>query len=637
LTFRLDSDFADIFEVRGVIRERRGREEPTVVDGRTVTFSYVGLDGRRRITTLTFSENPVAAPSYLTSAQAVDGLRRGAGWVRGSDALGRTDGDEDRSRPAAAASSEVLLCFDWTLTPGDHRELVVRVTDNEESIEAPVGVPTSAGRAKADRLISDESEAAHRAWFASSASISTSHVYADRAFRRALADLRLLVNNGPGPDERYVAAGVPWFSCLFGRDSIITALQVLPVRPQIAQEHLLVLARLQATAMDDRRDAQPGKILHELRTGELALAGEIPHTPYYGTVDATPLWLILLGEYERWTGDAALVERLWPNVMAALRWIDEYGDLDGDGFVEYVRRSPEGLVNQGWKDSTDANRFRDGRIAVAPLALVEVQAYVHRARLEIARLARQRGDADFAEAQELAAADLAERFERQFWMEDVGTYALALDHEKMQVDAIGSNAGHVLWSGTASQEHAARVVESLMSPDLFSGWGIRTLASNMAGYNPIGYHLGTIWPHDNSIAAAGLLRYGFREEASRVGAAMLEATMYFRDSRLPELFCGFDRARSPYPVPYPVACSPQAWAAGSPIQLLAAMLGLEPNAAERTLVLHSPTLPEWLPEVRLENIRVGDAVVDLRVRRANGLAGVEVLRRTGDLSVVVRL
>ena len=453
----------------------------------------------------------------------------------------------------------------------------------------------------------------------------------------SLADLRLLVNNGPGPDERYVAAGVPWFSTLFGRDSIITALQVLPVRPQIAQEHLLVLARLQATAVDDRRDAQPGKILHELRTGELALAGEIPHTPYYGTVDATPLWLILLGEYERWTGDSALVDRLWPNAIAALRWIDAYGDLDGDGFVEYVRRSPEGLVNQGWKDSTDANRFRDGRIAEAPLALVEVQAYVQRARLEMARLARARGDKELAETQERAAADLAARFEEQFWMEDAGTYALALDHEKRQVDAIGSNAGHVLWSGTASAEHAARVAESLMSSDLFSGWGIRTLAASMAGYNPIGYHLGTIWPHDNAIAAAGLLRYGFREEASRVGAAMLEATMYFRDSRLPELFCGFDRARSPYPVPYPVACSPQAWAAGSLVQLLSAMLGLEPDAATRTLVLHSPTLPEWLPEVRLENIRVGEAVVDLRVRRANGLAGVEVLRRTGDLSVVVRL
>jgi glycogen debranching enzyme len=255
----------------------------------------------------------------------------------------------------------------------------------------------------------------------------------------------------------------------------------------------------------------------------------------------------------------------------------------------------------------------------------------------VARLARIRGETALAERQEAEAALLAERFEAAYWMEDAGTYALALDGDKQQVDAIGSNAGHVLWSGIASTERAARVAESLMSPELWSGWGIRTLSSEMAGFNPIGYHLGTIWPHDNAIAAAGLLHYGLREQAARVAGAMLEATMYFRDSRLPELFCGFDRARSPYPVPYPVACSPQAWAAGSLFQLLGAMLGLEPDASSRTLVLHAPSLPEWLPEVRLENLRIGDAVIDLRVRRADGSAGVEVLRRTGDVAVVVRL
>lgn len=618
LTLRVDADFADIFEVRGVVRAARGRRHADRLDTDQVTFTYQGLDDRLRQTHIRFSEVPRLAPADMSAEEVVAHVRSGREW------------------PPLDLESEpgqIQLVFDWTLPPGGHHSLGVTVRREESAVGALQG-----SHADSPRIIAgDESEAAHRAWFASSASVATTHVYADRAFHRALADLRLLVNSGPGPGERYVAAGVPWFSTLFGRDAIITALQMLAVRPQIAQEHLLVLGRLQATEVDDLRDAQPGKILHELRTGELALAGEIPHTPYYGSVDATPLWLILLGEYERWTGDRALVDRLWPNALAALRWIDEYGDADSDGFVEYQRRSPQGLVNQGWKDSTDANRYRDGRIATAPLALAEVQAYVYRARLELARLARIRGEVALADRQEAEAAALAVRFEAAFWMEDVGTYALALDADKQQVDAIGSNAGHVLWCGIASPERAQRVAESLMSSQLWSGWGIRTLSSDMAGFNPIGYHLGSIWPHDNAIAAAGLLRYGLREQAARVAGAMLEATMYFRDSRLPELFCGFDRARSPYPVPYPVACSPQAWAAGSLFQLLGAMLGLEPDAGARTLVLHAPSLPEWLPEVRLENLRVGDAVLDLRVRRSDGSAGVEVLRRTGDLSVVVRL
>nr|MBA2569819.1 amylo-alpha-1,6-glucosidase [Chloroflexota bacterium] len=534
-----------------------------------------------------------------------------------------------------AEPGQVLLVFDPTLAPGSSWTLEVTVTTDIEPARGS-GNGRRTGT-EPPRVAGEEAEAAHRAWYSSSTSITTPHVFADRAFRRALADLRLLVNSGPAFGERYIAAGVPWFSCLFGRDAIITALQVLPVRPQVAQEALTLLARLQATEMDDWRDAQPGKILHELRSGELAAAGEIPHTPYYGTVDATPLYLILLGAYQRWTNDRELVDRLWPNALAALAWIEQHGDADGDGFVEYIRRSERGLINQGWKDSADANRFRDGTLARAPLALIEVQAYVHRARLEMARLARLRGDLALADAQETAARQLAERIETHFWMDDAGTYAMALDADKRPVDAISSNAAHLLWCGTALPDRARRVAESLLGPGLWSGWGIRTLSSEMAGFNPIGYHLGSVWPHDNAIAAAGLLRYGFRDEAARVAAAMLEATMYFRDSRLPELFCGFDRSRSPYPVPYPVAASPQAWAAGSLFQLLGSLLGLEPDAAAGELVLQAPSLPDWLPEVRLENLRVGDAVVDLLVHRSDGSAGVEVLRRTGDLAVVVRL
>jgi glycogen debranching enzyme len=598
ISLRLAADFADIFEVRGLQRESRGEYLPAVLGPDRVVFSYRGLDGIVRRTHVALSE------------------------------------------PATEiAEDEPALEFDWLVPPGGQRTLEIVVwgeTDEPGSgSEDPLGDGWEPG--PAPLVVEDEAAAAHRSWRASSASVSVPDAYVARAIRRSLADLRLLVNQGPGLDERYVAAGVPWFTCLFGRDSIITSLQLLSVRPQIACETLELLAGLQATVVDEWRDAQPGKILHELRTGEMARAGEIPHTPYYGSVDSTPLWLILLGETHAWTGDDALLERLWPNALAALRWIDEFGDVDGDGFVEFERTSPRGLVNQGWKDSRDANRFRDGRLALQPLALVEVQAYVYAARRHLARLARVRRDEGLAEAQEIAAGKLRERFEEAFWMDDVGTYALALDGDKRQADAIGSNAGHALWCGLASPEHAARVASSLMSPPMWSGWGVRTLSSEMAGYNPIGYHIGSVWPHDNAIIAEGLIRYGFREEANRIAGAILESTTYFRDSRLPELFCGFDRGESPYPVPYPVACIPQAWAAGSVFQLLATMLGFRPNASLRELELVSPTLPEWLREVRVENMRVGDATVDLVFTRSDGSTGVEVLRRTGDVSVVLRI
>ncbi|MDQ3448406.1 MAG: amylo-alpha-1,6-glucosidase [Chloroflexota bacterium] len=634
LTLRLDADFADIFEVRGVIRKERGRRTPDSAETDAVNFSYVGLDGRRRRTRLRFSEPIRVLPATMSTEEVDACVRRGSPWP-----------DE---APDTHATGQILLAFDWTLPPGGHRTLDVTVwADADDATTSPrsehdsgevSASPATALPADVVRpAFGEAAEAAHRSWNSSSTSVSTPDMLAGRAFRRALSDLRLLVNSGPGPGERYVAAGVPWFSCLFGRDAIITALQVLPVRPQVAREALNVLARLQATETDDWRDAQPGKILHELRSGELAAAGEIPHTPYFGSVDATPLWLILLGEYQRWSGDDALVDRLWPNALAAMAWIESHGDMDGDGFVEYQRHSDRGLINQGWKDSADANRHRDGTLARAPLALVEVQGYVYRARRELARLARSRGDAKLADAQDRSATRLAAAIEASFWMEDVGTYAMALDADKEQVDAVASNAGHVLWCGAASPERARRVAASLLGPGLWSGWGIRTLSSEMAGYNPIGYHLGTVWPHDNAIAAAGLFRYGLGAEGAQVAGAMLEATVYFRDARLPELFCGFDRTRSAYPVPYPVACSPQAWAAGSLFHLLGSMLGLEPNASAAELVLHAPTLPPWLPELRLENVRVGDGVVDLLVRRSDDSAGVEVLRRTGDLSVVVRL
>ncbi len=597
ITLRVDADYADIFEVRGLERKARGVPMPPQVEPRRVVLGYRGLDGRVRRTHVAFSE--------------------------GGERL-----DEDR--PTLGFEHELPPRGKWVL------EVILRT----ETAETDRPMPSASGshHGPVDAIVSeDAASVAHRAWVTSSASIETTDAMTSRALRRALSDLRLLVNPGPSEGERYVAAGIPWFSCLFGRDSLVTALQLLSVRPGTARETLTLLARLQARDTDPWRDAQPGKILHELRTGELATTGEIPHTPYYGSVDSTPLWLILLSEYYRWTADRDLVDRLWPNALEALRWIDEDGDLDGDGFVEYERRSPRGLVNQGWKDSAEANRYRDGSLAQGPLALVEVQAYVYAARLGMVALARARGEEELARSQEALAEQLRERFEAAFWMDDAGTYALALDRDKRQVDAVASNPGHALWAGIASPERATRVAESLESAELWSGWGVRTLSSATVGYNPIGYHIGTVWPHDNAIIAAGLARYGMREQAAAIAVGLLEATSYFRDSRLPELFCGFDRAGSPYPVPYPVACLPQAWAAGSIFQLVQAMLGMRPDAPARQLELISPSLPAWLPEVRFQNLAVADAVVDLYFHRTDGSTGVQVLRRTGDLSVVVRV
>jgi glycogen debranching enzyme len=630
LTLKLDADYADIFELRGLVRDRRGERLPNEGDGSLVTFAYRGLDGEPRRTHVRFSP-----PMTITGT---DGRVPGDGMVAleldtmlepgqrmtlSLDVWSELPDDLPRVQPTPdlPEDDEVPL----TATAAAEDEDYLQETDQDASPQdrAPVSA--------------DEAAAMHRAWRSTSASIETDKVLVDRAFDRASHDLRLLVNSGPGPDERFVAAGVPWFSALFGRDSLITALQTVFVRPQIARSTLMILARLQATELDEWRDAQPGKILHELRQGELAAAGEIPHSPYYGSVDATPLWLMLLDAYERWTGDDELVERLWPHALAALHWMDDYGDPDRDGFIEYERNSPDGLLHQGWKDSSDAIRGRDGRLAESPIALVEVQGYAYAARRAIARLARIRGDEALAKAQDQAAERLRARFEDAFWMPEAGTYAMALDGQKRQVDGISSNAGHALWTGISAPERAASVARVLMGRAMWTGWGVRTLASTTTGYNPIGYHLGAVWPHDNGICAAGFARYGLTEEARLIGATLLEATMHFREARLPELFCGFDRDQSPMPVPYPVACSPQAWAAGSLFHVLGALLGLQPNARDKRLEIVRPSLPVTLPALRVRALRVGDALVDLEFAAHDGSISVEVLRRSGDLDVIVRL
>jgi glycogen debranching enzyme/putative sterol carrier protein len=423
----------------------------------------------------------------------------------------------------------------------------------------------------------------------------------ERAYEKSVEDLAALRLRLPNaPDAIIPAAGLPWFMSLFGRDSLITSYQALPFIPELAQHTLAVLANMQGTRVDKFRDEEPGKIPHELRFGEMTAFEERPHSPYYGSADSTTLWLILLDEYERWTGREDMVRRLEPAARAALEWIDLYGDRDGDGYIEYQRGVDEtGLDNQCWKDSWDSIRFSDGRIAQLPRATCELQGYAYDAKIRCSRLARDIwDDPALAERLEREAAELKERFNRDFWLEDRGYFALGLDRDKQKVDSLTSNIGHLLWSGIVDEGKAPKCVEHLMSERMFSGWGIRTMARGEGAYNPIGYHVGTVWPHDNSIVAMGLYRYGYRQEAARITQAMIEAGDFF-DARLPEAFAGYARELSNYPAEYPTACSPQAWATGTPLLLLRAILGLEVVGSQLRV---DPVLPPAIGQLELKDI-----------------------------------
>ena len=441
-------------------------------------------------------------------------------------------------------------------------------------------------------------------WMAQAPTLITDNDVLLHTYSRSLIDLAAL-RFRPLKTLSYSlpAAGLPWFMALFGRDSLITAYQGLPFQPHLARTTLEALTHWQASEDDAFRDAEPGKILHELRLGVLTMLGERPHSPYYGTHDATPLFLILLDEYERWAGDHDFVRGLRPAAMRALEWIERYGDRDGDGYLEYQTRSTEGLVNQCWKDSWNSILFSDGTVAQGPIATCEIQGYAYDARVRMARLARDVwDDPQLAGRLERDAATLRERFNRDYWIEARGHYAIALDAEKRQVDAMTSNVGHLLWSGIVPDDRAATLVKRLMAPEMFTGWGVRTMSASDAGYNPIEYHNGTIWPHDTAIVAEGMRRYGHREAASHLALMLIQAADAF-EYRLPEVFAGFPRSETGAPVEYPTASRPQAWAAGAPLLALRTALGLD--VVDGTLRV-DPHLSEGWGQVRLEKIPLGE-------------------------------
>ncbi len=599
----LGVDAADIFEVRGHARYAGDADLPVAVTDDRIAFGHVGHDGLLRRTQVAFPTAEVVPATELPWARGVDG-------------------------------AAVVLRWHRKVPPGAQTEIAWTVWADETPVDDPPAAP-SISPGPPPTVDEAAGARAYRTWTAEMATIATDNELFDQLVGRSVADLRLLLNDGPDPGERYLSAGVPWFATLFGRDSIISAYEAIAFRPQLAVDTLEVLAARQATADDPAADAEPGKILHEHRTGEMARSGELPYAAYYGSVDATPLWLILLGETFDWTGDAALVDRLWPTAMAALGWIDRA--TGPDGFLTYERRARMGLFNQGWKDSVDAIRDRAGRRSDPPIALAEVQGYVHDAKRRMARLAERRGDRDLAARLTREADELKARFEAAFWSDELGGYAMAIGAGGLVADATASNVGQAMWGGIVSPDRARAVVDRLTGQEMDSGWGVRTYASGQPGYSPLGYHTGSIWPHDNALIAAGFKRYGFDVEAGALAGRIFEAAQQFPDFRLPELFCGFDRGEVPVPVPYPVACSPQAWSAAAPLLLVRTMLGMRADASGARLELVRPHLPDWLTKLTVTDLRLGDASVDLLFHRWRGATSAEVLRKQGRLEVTIRV
>ncbi|MDB5050406.1 MAG: putative Amylo-alpha,6-glucosidase [Fibrobacteres bacterium] len=574
------ADFSDIFEVRGKQRPARGRILTPAVGDRQVDLGYQGLDGIGRTTAIRFDPRP----DTISGEQSEYQLR---------------------------------------LEPHGHQEFFVTIAC-ETAGEPGVCIGydeafDSLGRAYRDM----QDDFGH---------LESSHPQFNSWLSRSSVDLFMMITDTP--QGMYPYAGIPWFSTVFGRDGIITALQMLWVYPRVAAGVLRFLAANQARDLMPERDAEPGKILHETRRGEMANLGEIPFGLYYGSVDSTPLFILLAGRYYTRTGDVELIKSIWHNLEAALEWIDNYGDRDGDGFVEYAPKGTASLSQQGWKDSDDSVSHSDGTLASHPIALCEVQGYVYAAKTEMAGLARLLGKLKLADRLLSDAEKLKDAFHAAFWQPDLGTYALALDGSKRPCRVRSSNAGQCLFTGIVSEAHAPSVVASLMGGRMFSGWGVRTLAEGEARYNPMSYHNGSVWPHDNALIALGMSLHGYRAEVNKILEALFTASQFVDLHRLPELYCGFIQRPGEGPTLYPVACNPQSWASASVYMLLQSCLGLSLDAALGQVRLENPVLPSFLEELRIRDLRLGAGSVDIIFRRHGQDITVEIPRRTGRIEVI---
>jgi glycogen debranching enzyme len=581
LTFSVDADFADLFEVRGRKRSKRGKRLESMIFRDGISLGYEGLDCVERWVTVCCAPRPTAVHPNEISCETLLSAGEVAQW-------------------------------DLTISCEEDKRIKRDLSYDGAFVEAERALHS----AKADDCL-----------------IVTSNEHFNAWLNRALADLHMMVSDTP--DGAYPYAGVPWFSTPFGRDGIITAFEFLWVNPSIARGVLAYLAATQSREVVPERDAEIGKILHETRKGEMAALNEIPYGRYYGSIDATPLFIILAGAYYERTADRAFILQIWPNIELALQWIDRAGDFDGDGFVEYCRRSKDGLIHQGWKDSQDAVFHADGSLAEGPIALCEVQGYVFAAKRRAARLALALGHPEQARRLLKEADKLRTQFERRFWCQDLSTYALALDGFKRPCRVRTSNAGHCLWTGIAEHKHGMKLAKLLVDEEFFNGWGVRTVAATETRFNPMSYHNGSVWPHDNALIATGMASYGFKEGALKILCGLFDASLFLELHRLPELLCGFPRRPGEGPTLYPVACSPQTWSSVALFLLLQACLGLRIEAPRARLSFSQPVLPPFLDHIEITHLRIGDAEVDLSLERHATDVGINILRREGRVEVVV--